>query len=73
MSKNSLYTKYGDGGYTFTKGSPRTPKNNIVIKVIGELDELNSHIGFLISQVEQANLAKEISEFLTKKLYDIDY
>lgn len=49
MKKISLYTKYGDGGYTFTKGSPRTPKNNIVIKVVGELDELNSHIGFCIS------------------------
>ncbi len=66
MSKTSLYTKYGDGGYTFTKGSPRTPKNNIVIKVVGELDELNSHIGFLISQVEEASLVPQISEFLMK-------
>ena len=70
MGKTSLYTKYGDGGYTFTKGSPRTPKNNIVIKVVGELDELNSHIGFLVSQIEGCNIPSDCKKnkclFLTK-------
>jgi cob(I)alamin adenosyltransferase len=71
VSKTSLYTKYGDGGYTFTKGSPRTPKNNIVIKVVGELDELNSHIGFCISLCKnhlgcQPKFLQETTEFLAK-------
>jgi hypothetical protein len=65
-----FFTKYGDGGYTFTKGSPRTPKNNIVIKVIGELDELNSHIGFLISSVSFLTLNKyNMFDFLKNNTY----
>jgi len=64
MSKKKLYTKYGDEGYTYTKNSPRTPKNNIIIKVVGELDELNSSIGFLISLIENSNAETDARAFV---------
>lgn len=56
MSK--LYTKYGDRGVTFTKKDPKTPKNEIVIHFLGEVDELNSCLGYLSALID-ANLKKE--------------
>lgn len=53
-----LYTKYGDGGVTFTKKNPKTPKNEIIVNVLGEIDELNSCIGYLTALVE-SNIKKD--------------
>jgi cob(I)alamin adenosyltransferase len=43
-----LYTGYGDKGCTFTKRNPKTPKYDKLINLIGEIDDLNSHIGYLV-------------------------
>lgn len=45
----SLYTKYGDSGFTFTKLSKKTPKNHALVDFLGNLDELNCSIGYLLS------------------------
>ena len=50
-SKASLYTGYGDKGCTFTKKNPKTPKTDKLICLIGEIDDLNSHIGYLVSSI----------------------
>jgi len=31
----SLYTKYGDSGFTFTKLSKKTPKNHALVDFLG--------------------------------------
>jgi cob(I)alamin adenosyltransferase len=45
----SIYTKYGDKGYTFTKISSKTPKNHILVNFLGNLDELNCFLGSFYS------------------------
>ena len=47
-----LYTKLGDDGSTSLYGGHRVMKDDIRIEVIGEIDELNAHIGFLSAMVE---------------------
>lgn len=42
-----LYTKTGDNGTTFIPCLGRVPKDNLIVHIIGELDELNAWIGLL--------------------------
>ena len=46
-----IYTKYGDNGYTYTKQNPKTPKNHLLVHILGDLDELNANLGYLHSLV----------------------
>lgn len=49
-----IYTKTGDGGETGLYGGKRVPKDHIRIDAYGTVDELNSHVGLLIAQIETA-------------------
>jgi len=63
-------TKKGDDGTTGMADGTRVTKSNLLIKAIGELDELNSWIGLLCSLDE----IKENKKFLQKiqnRLFDI--
>lgn len=44
-----LYTRHGDTGQTALVGGKRVTKDDIRIAVCGDLDELNAHIGLLLS------------------------
>ena len=44
-----LYTRHGDTGETALVGGKRVMKDDIRIAVCGDLDELNAHIGLLLS------------------------
>ena len=44
-----LYTKHGDTGSTSLVGGERVPKDDLRIIACGDLDELNAHIGKLLS------------------------
>ena len=44
-----IYTKTGDSGDTSLLGGKRVKKSCIEMEAIGEVDELNASIGFLIS------------------------
>lgn len=46
-----IYTKGGDTGETGLIGGSRVPKNHIKVESYGTVDELNSHIGVLKSQL----------------------
>jgi cob(I)alamin adenosyltransferase len=61
---STIYTKYGDKGFTFTKSNSKTPKNDVIIHLLGEIDELNTHIGYLSSIIPNDNLYCEIKDFL---------
>ena len=44
-----LYTRHGDRGQTSLVGGERVEKDDVRISVCGDLDELNAHIGLLLS------------------------
>lgn len=44
-----LYTRHGDTGQTSLVGGQRVMKDDVRIAVCGDLDELNAHIGLLVS------------------------
>lgn len=49
MKKSLLYTRTGDQGTTSLVGGVRVPKNHARLEAYGSMDELNAHIGFLIT------------------------
>ena len=46
-----IYTKGGDKGTTSLVGGKRVPKNHPRVEAYGDLDELISYIGIVISEV----------------------
>lgn len=65
-----IYTKTGDSGETSLYGGKRVPKNNPVIVLLGNIDELNSVFGILVSSLPQEleNLS-EILKLRQKELF----
>ena len=49
-----LYTRTGDKGMTSLVGGQRVPKTHPRLEAYGTIDELNSHIGLLLSELEEA-------------------
>ena len=49
--KSKLYTKLGDDGTTSLVSGNRVHKSDLRIDLYGDLDELNSLIGFCISSL----------------------
>lgn len=47
-----LYTRTGDNGMTSLVGGQRVPKTHIRLEAYGTVDELNSHIGLLIAELD---------------------
>ena len=47
----SLYTRTGDSGMTSLVGGQRVPKTHVRLEAYGTIDELNSFIGLLISDL----------------------
>lgn len=64
----AIYTRTGDKGYTSLYDGSRVSKADPVFSVLGDLDELNSWVGFLISTVD---FSLEAKEFLTKIQSDL--
>lgn len=65
-----IYTRTGDKGTTALVGGQRVPKHHIRLEAYGTIDELNSHIGLLLSQ----DIREDMHSFLSKvqyKLFDI--
>lgn len=65
-----IYTRTGDDGTTGLGDGVRTPKDSLRIDAIGEIDELNSHIGVLLTEA----LPQTIHTCLTRvqhQLFDL--
>lgn len=52
MASTKIYTKTGDEGTTSLVNGKRIAKSNLRLDAYGTVDELNSHIGVLISLLE---------------------
>jgi cob(I)alamin adenosyltransferase len=53
-----IYTKQGDGGFTRLADGKGLSKSDFRLEAIGDLDELNSHLGLLICKVDSELAAK---------------
>lgn len=49
MKKSLVYTKTGDKGTTSLIGGTRVPKTHIRLESYGTVDELNAHLGLLVT------------------------
>lgn len=49
MKKNLVYTKRGDKGITSLVGGARVLKTHIRVEAYGTVDELNAHLGLLVT------------------------
>ena len=68
-----LYTKTGDKGTTSLYDGSRRYKGNIIFDVLGNLDELSSHIGLLCAKISEslATNSKDILRQIQVNLLDI--
>jgi cob(I)alamin adenosyltransferase len=61
-----IYTKTGDTGHTSLIAGTRIPKTNLRVVTYGTADELNSHIGLLVAELESLgtfhSLCKQLFE-----------
>lgn len=57
MKKSAVYTRSGDKGQTSLVSGARILKSDNRIHLYGEVDELNSHIGFIRSLLEQGDFS----------------
>lgn len=55
-----IATRTGDDGSTGLGDNTRVPKNSLRVQAMGDVDELNSHIGLLLCE----ELPKEVRELL---------
>jgi cob(I)alamin adenosyltransferase len=62
-----IYTRTGDDGTTGLGDGSRTEKDSLRIEVIGTVDELNSHIGLLLTH----ELSREIKDLLSGIQHDL--
>ena len=65
-----VITKRGDDGSTGMADGTRVQKSNLVVKAIGELDELNSWVGLLCS-LDELNEYKDYLQSIQNRLFDI--
>lgn len=64
----SIYTKTGDNGETSLFDGQRVPKSDLRINLLGDLDELNAHIGLLASYLKTWKDAAKLTEYNSKFL-----
>ena len=57
-----IYTKTGDKGNTSLIGGTKVPKSDIRIETYGTVDELNSWIGLVNDQLNDAEIKNELKE-----------
>ncbi|WP_128332064.1 cob(I)yrinic acid a,c-diamide adenosyltransferase [Apibacter sp. HY039] len=65
-----IYTKTGDKGITSLYGGTRVPKNDIRIQAYGDVDELNSYLGFIRSYTKQKELDDQL-QVIQNSLFDL--
>ena len=59
-----IYTRTGDDGTTGLADGSRVSKSDLIFVVMGDVDELNAHIGMILAQIEGLT-AEKLEAFTT--------
>jgi len=70
MRITKVTTRNGDYGKTNLAKGDVVSKDSLIIKTLGEIDELNSHIGFAISLINEPNIVDELKS-IQNDLFDM--
>jgi cob(I)alamin adenosyltransferase len=70
MEKSKIYTGGGDKGKTSLVGGFRVLKTHPRLEAYGTIDELNSFIGLLLSEMEDKSVC-ELLQFIQSKLFTV--
>jgi cob(I)alamin adenosyltransferase len=71
MKKSKIYTKTGDSGETGLVSGNRIIKSDLRIDLYGELDELNSRVGFTCSLLHQYQNELRFLQMIQSALFDL--
>lgn len=67
-----IYTKTGDKGQTGLVDGQRVSKSSLILSCYGEVDELNSHVGVIVSFIDsEFETTKEELKYIQNKLFDL--
>ena len=66
-----IYTKTGDKGDTGLIDGSRVSKSDLRIIAYGEVDEANSHIGLIISNIEENSIFDDVRKILLNVQQDL--
>ena len=66
-----IYTKTGDKGDTGLIDGSRISKSDLRIMAYGEVDEANSHIGLIISNIEKNSIFDDVKKILLDVQQDL--
>lgn len=67
---SKIYTRKGDDGYTGL-GDARIPKDDLLVEVVGMLDELNSSIGVVLAVYREKDEIFECLQQVQNDLFDM--
>lgn len=70
MKKSNVYTRTGDEGTTSLVGGTRVSKTDIRLESYGTVDELNAHLGLLMTYIED-DADKEFLLKIQHKLFQL--
>ncbi|WP_020408225.1 cob(I)yrinic acid a,c-diamide adenosyltransferase [Hahella ganghwensis] len=68
---SKIVTRTGDGGITGLGDGQRVAKDSIRIEAIGAVDETNSSLGIVISELESEDDLKPIFQAIQNDLFDL--
>lgn len=70
MKKSLIYTRTGDKGTTSLVGGTRVPKTHIRLEAYGTIDELDTHLGLLLTYLTDDN-DKELILWIQHKMFTV--
>lgn len=70
MKKSGVYTKTGDKGTTSLVGGTRVAKTHIRLNAYGTVDELNAHLGLLLTYLNEEH-DRELLLQVQNKLFSV--
>lgn len=71
MKITKVYTRRGDQGMTDLVGGVRISKTDVRLEAYGTIDELSSHLGLLVSQLEADDAERPVLLRVQSNLFNI--